>query len=160
MSRYGEVGLKRLGTRCLSFKLVSTTPSFTAPVDSTTQREISSSLIGMYSYIRGLLLASKDGRTASPGVPVELSLTSLSTASSSARFHLVRKKEDRRGAKDLSDPANRATADGVDHFGCTPRLVVWTTPQGADHFGCTPRLVVWTTPRGADHFGCTPRLMV
>ena len=63
--------------RCLSFKLVSTTPSFTAPVDSITEREISLSLIGMYSYIRGLLLASKDGRTAFPGVPVELLLTYL-----------------------------------------------------------------------------------
>lgn len=49
---------------------------------------------------------------------------------------------------------------GVDHFGCTPRLVVWTTPRGVRHFGCTPQLVVWTTPRGVDHFGCTPWLVV
>ena len=173
MSRYSEVGLKRLGTRYLSFKFISTIPSFTTPVDSTIQREISSLLIGMYLYIRGLLLASKDERTVSPKVPVELSLTSLSTASSSARFHLVRKKEDRRGAKDLSDPANRvdhasrcrplwvyATAGGVDYTSRCRPLWVYATANSVDHFGYTLRLVVQTTPRGIDHFRCTPRLVV
>lgn len=50
------------------------------------------------------------------------------------------------------------TANGVNHFWCTPPLLVWTMPGGVDHFLCTPRLVGWTTPRGVDHIWCAPLL--
>ena len=37
------------------------------------------------------------------------------------------------------------TAHGVNHFWCTPPLLVWTTPRGVDHIWCAPLLAGTST---------------